>query len=103
MRLQPLSTWSGIVYVAFIVDVFSRRIVGWKASRAMTAPLVIDALNMAAWCRRNTDLDGLVCHTDARSQYTSIAYAERLADVGAAPSIGTVGGRVPPVVATDRP
>ena len=62
------SAWSGIVYVAFIIDVFSRRLVGWKASRTMTAPLVIDALNMAAWCRGNTDLDGLVCRTDAGSQ-----------------------------------
>ena len=85
------STWSGIVYVAFIIDVYSRRLVGWKAARSMTAPLVIDALNMAAWTRRNTALDGLVCHTDAGSQYTSIAYTERLGDVGAAPSIGTVG------------
>src|ERR1022692_5265207 len=59
------STWSGIVYVAFIIDVFSRRLVGWKAARSMTAALVVDALNMAAWTRRHTTLDGLVCHTDA--------------------------------------
>ena len=85
------STWSGIVYVAFIIDVYSRRLVGWKAARSMTADLVVDASNMAAWTRRNTSLDGLVCHTDAGSQYTSIAYTERLADIGAAPSIGTVG------------
>ena len=85
------STWSGIVYVAFVVDVYSRRLVGWKASRSMTANLVVDALNMAAWTRRHTGLDGLVCHTDAGSQYTSIAYTERLDDIGAAPSIGTVG------------
>ena len=85
------STWSGIVYVAFIIDVYSRRLVGWKAARSMTANLVVDALNMAAWTRRNTGVDGLVCHTDAGSQYTSIAYTERLCDVGAAPSIGTVG------------
>jgi putative transposase len=85
------STWSGIVYVAFIIDVYSRRLVGWKAARSMTATLVIDALNMAAWTRRHTTLDGLICHTDAGSQYTSIAYTERLDDVGAAPSIGTVG------------
>ncbi len=85
------STWSGIVYVAFIIDVYSRRLVGWKAARSMTAALVTDALNMAAWTRRNTSLDGLICHTDAGSQYTSIAYTERLGDVGAAPSIGTVG------------
>jgi putative transposase len=85
------STWSGIVYVAFIIDVFSRRLVGWKAARSMTAALVVDALNMAAWTRRHTSLDGLICHTDAGSQYTSIAYTERIDDVGAAPSIGTVG------------
>jgi putative transposase len=85
------STWSGIVYVAFIIDVFSRRLVGWKAARSMTATLVIDALNMAAWTRRHTTIDGLICHTDAGSQYTSIAYTERIDDVGAAPSIGTVG------------
>ena len=85
------STWSGIVYVAFIIDVFSRRLVGWKAARSMTAALVIDALNMAAWTRRHTTIDGLICHTDAGSQYTSILYTERLDDVGAAPSIGTVG------------
>lgn len=85
------STWSGIVYVALVVDVFSRRIVGWKAARSMHASLVVDALNMAAWTRRGTSLDGLVCHSDAGSQYTSIAYTDRLDEIGAAPSIGTVG------------
>jgi putative transposase len=71
--------------------VFSRRIVGWKAARQMTTALVLDALNMAAWTRRGTDLAGLVCHSDAGSQYTSIAYTEALSDIGAAPSIGTIG------------
>lgn len=85
------STWSGIVYVAFITDVFSRRIVGWKASRSMTAALVVDALNMAAWVRRGVDLDGVICHSDAGGQYVSIAHTDRLDDIGAAPSIGTVG------------
>jgi len=85
------STWSGIVYVAFIIDVYSRRLVGWKAARSMTATLVVDAMNMAAWTRRHTNLDALTCHTDAGSQYTSIAYTERIEDIGAAPSIGTVG------------
>ncbi len=85
------STWSGIVYVAFVVDVYSRRIVGWKAARTMHASLVVDALNMAAWTRRNTGLDGLICHSDAGSQYTSIAYTERLDEIRASPSIGTVG------------
>lgn len=84
------ATWSGVVYVAFVVDCMSRRIVGWKAARSMTKSLVIDALNMAAWVRRNVDLAGLTCHSDAGAQYTSIAYTERLADIGAAPSIGTV-------------
>lgn len=85
------STWSGIVYVAFITDVFSRRIVGWKASRSMTAALVVDALNMAAWVRRGVDLAGVICHSDAGGQYVSIAHTDRLDDIGAAPSIGTVG------------
>jgi putative transposase len=85
------STWSGIVYVAFIIDVYSRRLVGWKAARSMSAALVVDALNMAAWTRRNTSLDHLICHTDAGSQYTSILYTEQLAEIGADPSIGTVG------------
>ena len=85
------STWSGVVYVAFIIDVFSRRLVGWKAARSMTTALVLDALNMAAWTRRHTSLDGLICHTDAGSQYTSVLYTDRIDEVGAAPSIGTVG------------
>jgi putative transposase len=85
------STWSGVVYVAFVTDVFSRRIVGWKAARSMSAQLVVDALIMAAWSWRGSDLAGLICHSDAGSQYTSIAYTDRLDDIGAAPSIGTVG------------
>ena len=85
------STWSGVVYAAFVVDVFSRRIVGWKAARSMTATLVVDALDMAAWTRRGVDIDGIICHSDAGSQYTSIARTDRLDDIGAAPSIGTVG------------
>jgi putative transposase len=59
------STWSGIVYVAFIIDIYSRRIVGWKAARSMTTPLVLDALNMAAWARRQVDIEGVICHSDA--------------------------------------
>ena len=57
----------------------------------MTTALVLDALNMAAWTRRHTGLDGLICHTDAGSQYTSVLYTDRIDEVGAAPSIGTVG------------
>ncbi len=86
------STWSGIAYVAFVVDVFSLRIVGWKAARAMHTSLVLDALNMAAWTRRGVDIGGVICHSDAGSeQYTSIAYTDRLDEIGAAPSIGTIG------------
>lgn len=85
------STWSGIVYVAFVIDVFSRRIVGWKAARSMATSLVLDALNMAAWTRRGVSIDGVVCHNDAGAQYTSIAYTDRLDEIGAAPSIGTIG------------
>ncbi len=85
------STWSGVVYVAFITDVFSRRIVGWKAARSMTADLVVDALNMAAWTRRHLTFDQLKCHTDAGSQYVSIAYTGRLEELGVTASIGTVG------------
>jgi putative transposase len=84
------STWSGIVYVAFITDVFSRRIVGWKAARNMTASLVTDALNMAAWTRRHSSLENLTCHSDA-GQYTSILYTDRLGDFNIDASIGTVG------------
>jgi putative transposase len=66
-----------------VIDVFSRRIVGWKAARTMHACLVVDALNMAAWCRRGASLDGLICHRDAGGQYTSIAYTDQLAEIGA--------------------
>lgn len=85
-----VATWSGTVYVAFIVDAFSRAIVGWKAATTMATDLVLDALEMAIWAR-GTTLKGLVAHSDAGSQYTSLRYTERLAEIGAAPSIGTVG------------
>lgn len=86
--------WSGMVYVAFVVDAYSRRIVGWRAATSMRTELVLDALEHAVWTRAQqgrSDLDGLIMHTDAGSQYTSIAYTERLATAGAAPSVGTVG------------
>lgn len=83
-------TWSGTVYVAFIIDAFSRTIVGWRLSTTMRTDLVLDALKMAIWAR-GTRLAGLVAHSDAGSQYTAIRYTERLAEIGAAPSIGTVG------------
>jgi putative transposase len=85
-----VASWSGMVYVAFVIDVYSRLIVGWRAATSMRTELVLDALEMAIW-RRASLLDGLVCHSDAGSQYTSIRYTERLAEIGAAPSIGSVG------------
>lgn len=85
-----VSTWSGFVYVAFIVDVFARVVVGWRVSTTMTTDLVMDALEQAVWTRRRP-LHGLVAHSDAGSQYVAIRYTERLAEIGARPSIGTVG------------
>jgi putative transposase len=87
-------TWEGMVYVAFVFDVFSRMVVGWRAASSMTTPLVLDALEMAIWARRKqgiTDLTGLVHHTDAGSQYTSIAFTTRLLEAGVDPSVGSVG------------
>jgi putative transposase len=83
-------SWAGMVYVAFVIDVFSRMIVGWSLSTNMRTDLVMHALEHAIW-RRDTLLDGLVAHSDAGSQYTSIRYTDRLVDIGARPSIGTVG------------
>ena len=87
-------TWSGMVYVAFVFDVFSRRIVGWRAATRMTTDLVLDTLEHAIWTRQRdgvTDLTGLVHHTDAGSQYVSFAFTERLVEAGVDPSVGSVG------------
>ena len=86
-----VATWSGFVYAAFIIDVYSRMIVGWRVASTMTTDLVMDALNMAAFTRRTTMIGGVIAHSDAGSQYTSVAYTERLAELNARPSIGTVG------------
>jgi putative transposase len=86
-------TWSGFCYVAFVIDVFSRMIVGWKADTNMRTALVTDTLEMAAWTRGRTgvtDLAGLIHHSDAGSQYVSLALTERLAALGMRASIGTV-------------
>ena len=85
-----VASWSGTVYVALVIDGYSRLIVGWRAATSMGTELVLDALEMAIW-RRASVLEGLICHSDAGSQYTSIRYTERLAEIGAAPSVGTVG------------
>jgi putative transposase len=88
--LTYVATWSGVAYVCFIVDVFSRMIVGWRVAAHMRTDMVCDALDMAAWSR-GARLEGLVAHSDAGSQFTSIRYGERLAELGATPSIGSVG------------
>ena len=85
-----VSTWSGMAYVAFVVDVYSRMIVGWSLAMNMRTELVMTALEQAIW-RRQTFLTDLVAHSDAGSQYTSIRYTERLVEIGASLSIGTVG------------
>ena len=88
-----VATWGGFVYVAFCIDVFSRMITGWRASRSMSTDLVLDALEMGIWARQREghSLQGLVHHSDAGSQYTSIRYSERLAEAQLRPSIGSVG------------
>jgi putative transposase len=89
-----VAMWSGVAYVAFAIDVFSRRIVGWKADTTMKTSLVLDTLEMALWARDHHGQpvgEGLVLHTDAGSQFTSFAFTQRLVDAGADPSIGSVG------------
>ena len=88
--LTYVPTWAGVAYVCFIVDAFSRMIVGWRVASHMRTGMVLDALEMARWAR-GTHLEGLVAHSDAGSQFTSIRYGERLAELGAQPSIGSVG------------
>jgi putative transposase len=92
--LTYVPTWAGVAYVCFITDVFSRMIVGWRVASHMRTTMVLDAIEMARWSR-GTQLEGhrfqgLRCHSDAGSQFTSIRYGERLAEIGAVPSIGTV-------------
>jgi putative transposase len=85
-----VATWSGFVYVAFVIDAFSRFIVGWQTSRSLRTDLALDALEMAIW-RRQAQLEGLVHHSDRGSQYLSIRYTERLAEAGAVASVGSRG------------
>jgi putative transposase len=86
-----VSTWTGFVYVAFVIDVYARRIVGWRTSRTAHASFVLDALEQALHERRPTQRGGLVHHSDRGSQYVSIRYSERLAEAGIEPSVGSVG------------
>jgi putative transposase len=85
-----VSTWQGWLYVAFVVDVFARRIVGWRVSRSMHTDFVLDALEQALYARQ-PERDGLIHHSDRGSQYVSIRYTERLAEAGIEPSVGSKG------------
>ena len=86
-----VATWTGFVYVAFIIDVYARRIVGWRVSRTAHTGFVLDALEQALHERRPARRAGLVHHSDRGSQYLSIKYTERLADAGIEPSVGSAG------------
>jgi transposase InsO family protein len=86
-----VSTWGGFVYVAFVIDVFARYIVGWRVSRTQHASFVLDALEQALHDRRPAHKAGLIHHSDRGSQYVSIKYTERLAEAGIEPSVGSVG------------
>ena len=86
-----VSTWAGMVYVAFVIDVYARFIVGWRVSRTAHADFVLDALEQALHDRKPVGKDGLVHHSDRGSQYLSIKYTERLAETGIKPSVGSVG------------
>lgn len=86
-----VSTWQGWLYVAFVVDVFARRIVGWRVSRTMSTDFVLDALEQALYARQPDNAEGLIHHSDRGSQYVSIRYTERLAEAGIDPSVGSKG------------
>ena len=86
-----VSTWQGWLYVAFVIDVFARRIVGWRVSSSMTTDFVLDALEQALYARRPGDDGTLIHHSDRGSQYVSIRYSERLAEAGIEPSVGSRG------------
>ena len=89
--LTYVKTHSGWVYVAFVVDVCSRYVVGWQVSQSLRTDLALDALEMALWSRRPQELAGLIHHSDRGSQYLAIRYTERLAEAGAVPSVGSRG------------
>jgi len=86
-----VSTWQGWLYVAFVIDVFARRIVGWRVSRSMHTDFVLDALEQALYARQPERRDVLIHHSDRGSQYVSIRYSERLAEAGIEPSVGSKG------------
>ncbi len=86
-----VSTWQGWLYVAFVLDVFARRIVGWRVSSSMRTDFVLDALEQALYARQPERQEGLIHHSDRGSQYVSIRYSERLAEAGIEPSVGSKG------------
>ncbi|ERS07454.1 transposase IS401 [Alcanivorax sp. PN-3] len=86
-----VSTWQGWLYVAFVIDVFARRIVGWRVSNNMKTEFVLDALEQALYARQPGRSDNLIHHSDRGSQYVSIRYTERLAEAGVEPSVGSKG------------
>ena len=86
-----VATWRGFVYVAFVIDVFARRIVGWRVSASLATDFVLDALEQAIYDRRGAGVDGLVHHSDRGTQYLSMRYTDRLAEAGIAPSVGSRG------------
>ena len=86
-----VATWTGFVYVAFVIDVFARRIVGWRVSPSMRTDFVLDALEQAIYARGGATPAGLVHHSDQGTQYLSMRYTDRLADAGIAPSVGSRG------------
>ena len=88
--LTYLRTWAGFAYLALVIDVYSRRLVGWALTTHLRTDLPLEALEMAVWARTER-LDGLIHHSDAGSQYTAIRYTDALAGVGALPSVGSVG------------
>jgi transposase InsO family protein len=86
-----VATWAGFVYVALVIDVFARRIVGWRVSSSLRTDFVLDALEQAIYARGGTTPTGLVHHSDRGTQYLSMRYTDRLADAGIAPSVGSRG------------
>jgi len=86
-----VATWRGFVYVAFVIDVFARRIVGWRVSSSLATDFVLDALEQAIYDRCDATPDGLVHHSDRGTQYLSMRYTDRLAAAGIAPSVGSRG------------
>ena len=86
-----VSTWQGWLYVAFVIDVYARRIVGWRVSHSMQTDFVLDALEQALYERQPERAESLVHHSDRGSQYVSIRYTERLAEAGIEPSVGSRG------------